>query len=62
MADVRKVYITSEAADKLDITPSYLIALSKNMNFSELEFRTAGKRNYLYSEEAIEKLLKRLHK
>lgn len=59
VADVRKVFITKEAADKLGLNPSYLIKLAKSMNLSEKEMREAGNRNYLFSEEAIEKIKKR---
>lgn len=59
MSDVRTVYITKEVAEILDINPSYLLRLAKAMNFSASEMREAGKRNYLFSEEAIEKLKKR---
>ncbi len=59
MSDVRKVFITKEAADKLGLNPSYLIKLAKSMNLSEAEMREAGNRNYLFSEEAIEKIKKR---
>lgn len=62
MSDVRKVFITSEVAEKVNLTPSYLIKLSKDMNFTEEEFREAGKRNYLFNQSAIDKLLKRLKK
>lgn len=59
MSDVRTVYTTSEVAEMLAITPSYLLRLAQTMNFSPSEFRSAGKRNYLFSQEAVEKLKKR---
>lgn len=59
MSDVRKVFITAEASDILNMTPAYLIRTAKSMNLSESEFREAGKRNYLFSESAIEKLKQR---
>ena len=62
MSDVRNVYITSEVAEKVKLTPSYLIKLSKDMNFTDDEFREAGKRNYLFNQSAVDKLLKRLSK
>ena len=58
MADVRKVFITKEVAERLDINPSYLLRLAKSMNLPPDEMREAGKRNYLFSEEAVEKLKK----
>lgn len=59
MSDVRKVFITKEVAQMLDINPSYLLRLAKNMNLPPNEMREAGKRNYLFSEEAVEKLKNR---
>ena len=59
MSDVRKVFITKEVAEQLGINPSYLLRLAKNMKFSASEMREAGKRNYLFSEEAVEKLKNR---
>lgn len=59
MSDVRTVYTTSEVAEILRITPSYLLRLASKMQFSPAEFRSAGKRNYLFSQEALEKLKKR---
>jgi len=56
MTDVRKVFITKEVAEILNINPSYLLRLAKSMKFSPSEMREAGKRNYLFSEEAVEKL------
>lgn len=57
MSDVREVFITSEVASKVDITTPYLIRVAKEMNFSESEFREAGKRNYLFSQSAVDKLV-----
>lgn len=59
MTDVRKVYITKEVAERLGINPSYLLRLAKSMQLSPSEMREAGKRNYLFSEEAVEKLQNR---
>ncbi len=59
MSDVRNVYITKEVADILKINPSYLLRLAKSMNLAPSEMREAGKRNYLFSKEAVEKLKKR---
>lgn len=57
MSDVRKVYITREVAEKLNLTPTYLIKLAKKVNLNEAEMREAGSRNYIFSEEAVEKLI-----
>lgn len=59
MTDVRKVFITKEVSEILDINPSYLLRLAKGMNLSPSEMREAGKRNYLFSEEAVKKLKNR---
>ena len=56
VSDVRKVYITREVAEKLNLTPTYLIKLAKKIKLNETEMREAGNRNYLFSEEAIQKL------
>lgn len=59
MSDVRDVFITREVAEKLHLTPTYLIKLAKKMGLNEKEMREAGNRNYLFSKEAVEKLEKR---
>lgn len=57
MTDVRKVFVTREVAEILKINPSYLLRLAKSMNFGPHEMREAGKRNYIFSEEAVKKLI-----
>ena len=59
MSDVRNVFITKEVADMLGIHPSYVLRLANAMKFSPSEMREAGKRNYLFSREAVEKLKNR---
>ena len=54
MSDVREVFVTAEVAKILDITPAYLIRLAKQINLSESQFREAGKRNYIFSDDAID--------
>lgn len=56
MADVREIFVTAEVAKILDLTPAYVIRLAKDMDLNETEFREAGKRNYIFSKEAIEKI------
>lgn len=56
MADVRKVFITKEVAEKVDLNPSYLIKLAKRIGLDETEMREAGSRNYLFSEEGVDKI------
>ena len=58
MSDVKTVFITREVADKLNLNASYLIKFAKKMELNDSEMREAGNRNYLFSEEAIEKLRK----
>lgn len=57
VTDVRKVYITREVAEQLNLTPTYLIKLAKKIELNETEMREAGRRNYLFSDEAVEKLM-----
>lgn len=54
MSDVREVFVTAEVAKKLDITPAYLIRLAKSLELSDSQFREAGKRNYIFSDDAID--------
>ncbi|EFC90044.1 hypothetical protein Dpep_0012 [Dethiosulfovibrio peptidovorans DSM 11002] len=56
MSDVRTVFITKEVAEKLELNPSYVIRLGKKIGLDDCEMREAGSRNYLFSEEAVEKL------
>lgn len=60
--DVREVYVTAEVAKMVDLTPAYLIRLAKNLNLNESQFREAGKRNYLFSKEAINIINNKLKK
>jgi len=59
MSNVKDVFITAEVAEMLGITSSHLLRLIKTINFSDTEVRSAGKRNHLFSKEAIEKLKNR---
>ena len=59
MSDVRTVFTTAEAAEILGITPSYLLRLVQSLTLSPADFRSAGKRNYLFRQEAVEKLKNR---
>jgi len=56
MSDVRKVFITKEVAKEVELNPSYLIKLAKKIKLNETEMREAGSRNYLFSEEAVQKI------
>ena len=56
MTSVQDVFITREVADKLNLTPTYLIKLAKKLNLNDDEMREAGQRNYLFSREAVSKL------
>ena len=59
MSDVRTVFTTSEVAAMIGVTSSYLLRMAQDMNFSPAEFRSAGMRNHLFSEAAVEKLKNR---
>lgn len=58
MSDVRTVFITKEVADQLELNPSYVIRLGRKIGLGEAEMREAGNRNYLFNQEAVEKLRK----
>jgi hypothetical protein len=55
VTSVQDVFITREVAEKLNLTPTYLIKLAKNMELNDDEMREAGNRNYLFSKEAVAK-------
>lgn len=61
MSDVQKVFVTSEVAERFDITTAYLIRVAKEMNFDKTEFRETRKHTYLFSEQAVYKLALRFH-
>ncbi|MBZ9693202.1 AraC family transcriptional regulator [Clostridium sp. M14] len=58
MTNVNDVFITKEVSDKLDLSPAYLIRLAKKLQdeglISNVDMRSAGKRNYIFSTEALE--------
>lgn len=56
MTSVQDVFITREVAEKLHLTPTYLIKLAKKLELNDDEMREAGNRNYLFSKEAVAKL------
>lgn len=56
MSDVRLTFVTKELADKFDMTSNYIIQVAKSLNLNESEMREAGKRTYLFSVEAVEKI------
>ncbi len=59
MTSVKNVYITQEVAEELGLNPSYLIKLAKTLKLNDDEMRATGKRGYLFSKEAVEKLRQR---
>lgn len=65
MSDVREVYVTAEVAKILDYTPAYLIRLAKDLKengqLDDSMFREAGKRNYIFSTEAVD-IIKKITK
>lgn len=56
MSDVRTVFTTAEVAESLDVSASYVLRLTKKAGLTASEFRSAGKRNYLFNQAAVEKL------
>ncbi|EOU1504478.1 hypothetical protein ACHM2L_15310 [Clostridium perfringens] len=66
MENVQKIKITSEVAKELDLNPSYLIRIAKELKKDEVitenDLRLAGKRNYLFNQRAINELRKKLNK
>lgn len=66
MEDVKKVYITKEVADQLGVNPSYLIRVAKELKengvITDNDLRTAGIRNYLFNDRAVNELRKKLNK
>jgi len=56
MSDVRLTFVTKELADKFDMTSNYIIQVAKSLDLNESEMREAGKRTYLFSIEAVEKI------
>jgi len=59
MSNIYEVFTTTEVAKILNITPSHVLRLTKSMNLSENDVRSAGKRNHLFSKEAVKKLQNR---
>lgn len=62
MSDVRDIFITSEVARELDITPAYLVKLAKTVDLNETEFRETSKGSYLFNQSGIEKLRAKLRR
>ncbi len=60
--DVRNVFITAEVAKILDMTPSYILRVAQSLDLNESEMREAGKRNMLFSKEAVDKIKQKLDK
>lgn len=58
MSNVKTVFITREVAEMLELNASYIIKLARKIGLSDIEMREAGRRNYLFSEEGVEKLRK----
>lgn len=56
MSDVNDVFITREVADMVGLNTAYVIRLAKKIGLSPSEMREAGKRNYLFSRSAVEKI------
>jgi predicted transcriptional regulator len=57
MVNVNQVFITKEVSDTLNLSPAYLIRLAKKLQndglISDTDMRSAGKRNYIFSDIAV---------
>ena len=62
MANVKEIYITKELAEKFNMTPNYIIQVARGLGLDDTEMREAGKRTYLFSKEAVEKIGEKLNK
>jgi len=49
---------TNELAEALEYNQAYVLRLAKQHLTENVEYRSAGRRNYLFTPEALEKLLK----
>lgn len=60
MENVQNVYVTAEVAEMLDYQPIHIIRTAKSLLerniITKKEFRSAGPRTYLFSEEAVKQL------
>lgn len=58
--NVKNVYLTAEVADKLQVNQAYLLRTAKDLKLqnkiTDTQMRESGKRNYIFSEEAVKLL------
>ena len=54
--DVRRVFITVEAAEQVGLNANYMLRLAKQLELDEAEMRPVGPRGFLFSAKAIEKI------
>lgn len=66
MCDVNNVYTTSEVATKLGLNSAYLLRVVKEMldkkELTPNDVRAAGKRNYIFNTNALNKLKAKFNK
>ena len=55
--DVRRVFITVEAAEQVGLNANYMLRLAKQLELDETEMREAGPRGFLFSAGAIKKII-----
>lgn len=57
---VKNVYLTAEVAQQLELNQAYLLRVAKELRekneLTEDQMREAGKRNYIFSDDAVKKL------
>lgn len=56
--NVQDVYLTAEVAKKLKVNQAYLLRTAKELKsqnkITDTQIRESGKRNYIFSKEAVE--------
>jgi len=55
---LNEIMTTNELAEALEYNQAYVLRLAKQHLTENVEYRSAGRRNYLFTPEALEKLLK----
>lgn len=55
---LKQIMTTSELAEQLEYNQAYVLRLAKQHLTENIEYRSAGRRNYLFTPEAVEKLQK----
>ncbi|MED4562714.1 hypothetical protein [Bacillus altitudinis] len=55
-----EIMTTSELAEKLEYNQAYVLRLVKKNLIEGVDYRSAGRRNYLFTNDALTKLQKHL--